>query len=310
MYVKLRINNLRCITIKILFKNFCKYNPQLTLEQSIEYFSILGGAEISITLDFFDDLFSMLEANFVNNFSVYQNAISPSFITESPYRELLSAIAKGDGKIYSVFKKARLSESVGMKLLEELIILDIIWVENSRENPLKVHPKHKLKRELRSYRIQDKLRFVKPFHRFWFGFVSHYSDELKDSKSSAFLNNFKNNYERLRTLVYEQLCNSFLKDHYSKSMPLISSGTYWNKYSEFDILAVTTNKKIILAECKYKDRKICKNELNKLHEKAIRSGIKADIYVLFSKSGFSNELLNLKDKNLLLFDLTDLYTLC
>jgi len=310
MYVKLIINYLRDITIKKLFKNFCKNNPQLTLEQSIEYFSILGGVEVPVMLDFFDDVFSMLKSNFINDFSVYQDAVSPSFITESPYRELLSAIAKGDGKIYSVFRKARLSENIGMKLIGELISLDIIWIEKSRENPLKVHPKHKLKRELRSYRIQDKLRFVKPFHRFWFGFVSYYIDELKYSKSSAFLEYFKNNYERLRTLLYEQLCNSFLNEYYSKSMPLVSSGTYWNQYSEFDILAVSSNKKIILAECKYKDRKICKNELNKLHEKAIQSDIKVDVYILFSKSGFSNELLNLKDENLLLFDINDLTALC
>ncbi len=299
-----------CTIIKKLFQEFCKNNPQLTLEQSVEYFSILGGVEVPVALDFFDDVFSMLESNFVNDFPKYKDAIYPSYITESPYRELLSAIAKGDGKVHSVFRKARLSESIGLELVNELLSLGVIWIEKSRESPLKVHPKHKLKKELRSYRIQDKLRFVKPFHRFWFGFISYYTDELNHGKSTDFLDNFTNNYERLRTLVYEQLCNSFLKEYYSKTTPLINSGTYWNQYSEFDILALSSNNKIILAECKYKDRKICKNELNKLHEKAIQSDIKVDVYILFSKSGFSNELLNLKDENLLLFDINDLVALC
>lgn len=65
-------------------------------------------------------------------------------------------------------------------------------------------------------------------------------------------------------------------------------------------------KKIILGECKYKDRTVCKNELTKLKMKAAESGIKVDVYALFSKSGFSKELLGMKNENLLLFDLNDL----
>lgn len=65
----------------------------------------------------------------------------------------------------------------------------------------------------------------------------------------------------------------------------------------------------ILGECKYKDRTVCKNELTKLKMKAAESGIKVDVYALFSKSGFSKELLSMQDDNLLLFDLGDLEVL-
>jgi hypothetical protein len=142
--------------------------------------------------------------------------------------------------------------------------------------------------------------------RFWFGFVTYYRDELIEGKSCHFLENFENHYERLRTLIYEQLCDDLLVKYYEKTTPLLSSGTYWNQHSEFDILAITKDKKLILGECKYKERKICKNELNKLKDKALHSAILVDVYVLFSKSGFSNELLSMKEKNLLLFDLNDL----
>ena len=293
-------------TIKNLFKTFCEHNPHLTLEQSIEYFSILGGAEDHIEIDFFDDLFSMVESNFVQNFSKFQRLVSPSYIIESPYREILMAVARGDGKFYSVLRKARLSEGAGVEIIQELISLNILYLERTREEPLKIHPKHKLKKELRAYRIQDKLRFVHPYMRFWFGFVTYYKKDLLQGKGSAFLDNFNKNYERLRTLVYEQLCDDLLVNYYEKTTPLLNSGSYWNQHSEFDILALTNDKKLILGECKYKERKICKNELNKLKDKALQSGIQVDIYVLFSKSGFSNELLSLKDEKLLLFDLNDL----
>jgi hypothetical protein len=51
---------------------------------------------------------------------------------------------------------------------------------------------------------------------------------------------------------------------------------------------------------------VCKNELNKLKQKAILSGIKVDRFVVFSKSGFSNELISSKPKDTLLFDLDEM----
>lgn len=273
------------------------------MEQAVEYFSILGGIGENIELDYFDDVHSMVRSNFVDNFSKFQALVTPSYLLETPYREVLMAVARGDGKFYSVLRKAKLSEALGEKIIQELVTLEVLRVEPSRESPLRIHPKHKLKKELRTYRVQDKLRFVKPFMRFWFGFVSYYKKELLAGKGDAFLDNFEKNYERLRTLVYEQLCDDLLVEHYRMKDPIISSGSYWDIHSEFDILAVTGSKKVILGECKYKDRKVCKNELTKLKAKAEESGLRVDIYALFSKSGFSNELLHLQDDRLLLFDL-------
>ncbi len=251
----------------------------------------------------------MVESNFVEHFTKFQTLVTPSYLLESPYRELLFAIAHGDGKLYSVLRKAKLSEATGEKIVDELVSLDILKVETSREAPLRVHPKHKLPRDQRSYRIQDKLRFVQPFMRFWFGFVDYYSDELALGQGEKFLENFEKHYERLRSLVYEQLSNDLFLHYYEGKEKILSSGSYWNIYSEFDILAVTKSKKIILGECKYKDRTVCKNELTKLKQKAAESGIKVDTYALFSKSGFSKELLGMQNEKLLLFDLNDLKVL-
>ena len=281
----------------------------MELEHAVEYFSILGGIGKDAELDYFDDIFSMVEYNFVKDFAKFQTLVSPSYLLETPYRELLVAIARGDGKIYSALRKAKLSESVGEIIVRELVSLNILKVEISREAPLRLHPKHKLKKEQRAYRIQDKLRFVQPFMRFWFGFVTYYRDDLALGKGDAFLENFEKHYERLRSLVYEQLCDALLVEHYAKKSPIKSSGSYWNVYSEFDILAFTKEKKLILGECKYKDRTVCKNELTKLKLKAEESGMKVDVYALFSKSGFSKELLQVEDDNLLLFDLDDLKVL-
>jgi len=272
----------------------------------VGYFSIFGGIEDSLSSDYFDN-FSL--ENFTQDFDKLHYQITPSYLTQSPYRDVLTAVARGDGKTNSVIRRSRLSKVVAEDIIKELISLNILKVQLSREAPLKKHPKHKLKKEFRSYRIQHKLYFSKPFYRFWFGFVIYYIDDILAGDSQEFIANLAQHKERLVSLVYEQLCNDFLIDYYAKKSPIISSGNYWNIKSEFDILALRRDKKLILAECKYKNRKICKNELTKLKLKAKQSGINADIYILFSKSGFSKELLHIKDNTLLLFDLSSLKSL-
>ena len=294
--------------IKTLFKNFYHHFSYLKYEEFVEAFCLFGGVEEGLKEYYIDDCLSFISTDFVENFDAFEALVSPSYLFESPYCELLQAVAQGDGKIQVVLNKAKLSASVGERLIEELHNLNVLEIEFSRETPLKVHPKQKLKREYRSYKIQDKLRFNHPFLRFWFGFVEPYKKALHSHKKERFTQNFKQHQERLTSLVYEQLCNDLLLQHF-KDSSIVSSGSFWNIYTEFDILAVTKDKKIILGECKYKERKVCKNELTKLKSKAIESGLKVDMFVLFSKRGFSNELLQLKDKNLLLFDLEDLKVL-
>ena len=290
--------------MKLLFKEFYNNYSYLELEELVEYFSILGG--INIELDFFDDIDSMVEHNLKNNFQELQSFLMPSYILDEPYRNILIAVASGDGKIGSVIKKSRLSKDVAMYLIDELIQMGVVYVEYSRESPLKVHPKHKIKKELRSYKIENKLRFKMPFHRFWFGYVEPYKLEVLKGDLTSFFKNYEKRGERLRSLVYEQLSNALLLMELKGEDQILSSGSYWNIHSEFDILVLTSSKKIYLGECKYKDRKICKNELRKLESKAIQSNIDADILVLFSKSGFSNELSSYKSHKLLLYDLYDL----
>lgn len=273
---------------------------------AISYFSIIGGIENKIEINYFDNIDYFLENYFVENFTLFEDLIYPSYILETPYRELLVAIARGDGKYFSSIRKAKLSDSVGEAIIEELISKNILYKELSREPPLKIHPKQKLRKDERFYKIQDKLRFKLPFFRFWFGFVISFRKDLIEKRANRFLENFLKHNERLYSLFFEQLCNLIAVENIFKKEKIISRGSYWNIYTEFDILLLDKNKNLFLGECKYKDRKVCKNELSKLKEKAIYSNINAHKYIIFSKSGFSNELLQLKDKNLMLFDLEDL----
>ncbi len=277
----------------------------MELDQAIEFFAFFGGIESQIKIDFFDDLEEVVIHHILPQMKEFENLINPSYLLEAPYRNLLIAIARGDGKLINIFRRAKINESVGRELIFQLVDLGILQIEASRENPLRAHPKQKIKKHLRSYRIQSKVRFVKPFMRFWFGFVEPYKREIELDKTQRFLENFRMHQDRCISLSFEQLSNILLEEYYDSKDPLVSKGGYWDHNSEFDILGMSRSKKIVLGECKYKGRKVCKNELNKLKDKAIYSGIAVDTFVLFSKNGFSNELRGAAEQNLLLFELED-----
>ncbi len=279
----------------------------MELEQAIELFAVFGGVGEKLELDFFDDLDSIVRFNFVEQYHLLNKQISPSYLIEEPYRWLLVAIARGDGRLSNVFRKARVGESLGLRLLNELVDLDIIEFEDSREPALKKYPNQKLEKSLRHYKIEPKILFKKPFHRFWFGFVEPYHKELNSGNSVRFYENFNQHFARLHSFVFEQLSQELLNIYFDNQ--LVINGNYWDKHSEFDIWATHKDGRNILGECKYTNRRVCKSELSKLRQKAETSGLKADIFALFSKNGFSNELKNSTDKDLLLFELDDFWKL-
>ncbi len=279
----------------------------MELEQAIELFAVFGGVGEKLELDFFDDLDSIVRFNFMEQYHLLNKQISPSYLIEEPYRWLLVTIARGDGRLSNVFRKARVGESLGLRLLNELVDLDIIEFEDSREPALKKYPNQKLDKSLRNYKIEPKIRFKKPFHRFWFGFVEPYHKELNNGNSVRFYENFNQHFARLHSFVFEQLSQELLNLYFDNQ--LVINGNYWDKHSEFDIWATHKDGRNILGECKYTNRRVCKSELSKLRQKAETSGLKADIFALFSKNGFSNELKNSTDKDLLLFELDDFWKL-
>lgn len=237
----------------------------------------------------------------MKRFNTFNGLISPTYIKKAPFKNFLIALSRSDGKLYSIFKRARLSDHVGKAIVSQLLELDIIFIEESREAPLKSYPKQKLKKALRGYKIQPKIHFTQPFYNFWFGFIEPFRFDLLNGQSDRFFEYFDNHAIRMTSLAFEQLSNDLVEMEFDT----LSSGHYWDKESEFDILCLTKDEKMILGECKYKNKKICKSELSKLEYKANQSKIKADIFVLVSKNGFSNELKKAKQSNVKLYDLND-----
>ena len=167
---------------------------------------------------------------------------------------------------------------------------------------MKSHPKQKLKKEHRRYKIQNKIKFKQPFLRFWFRYIYPSQELIAQGAFEEILDFILGDLENFVSFTFEELSIELLKEKFPS---YTSSGSYWDRKVEMDILLEFPTGKRIVGECKWKNSKICKKTLTSLIKKSRIAGIEADRYALFSKSGFSNELLKSKESDILLFDLED-----
>lgn len=197
----------------------------------------------------------------------------------------------GDGKITNAFKRANIEKEVGQKALEELLEIGVIKRMKHKKTFVS-WDEHEV--------VSDKLYFVTPFLRFWFAFVSPLFKGIKEGDYKEVKERFTNKEADMNSFIFEQLSREFLKLEFAN---INKCSSYWDSKNEIEIYATTKDEKTIVGSCKYTNAKMKKSELTKLQQMCEQSGIQADIFVLFSKTGFSNELKELKGENLKLYTL-------
>jgi len=281
------------------FRHFYLHYPFLPIDKLIDYFSIFGGLHSYKELNLHNNSLKESLLEFINSCDLNL----PFFATQDPFKKFLIQVAKGDGKVENSLSRVAIGQSFGMQIVKELVDSKVLYVVNSREQPLKLYYKQPIKKELRSYTIQDKLIFTKPVYKFWFAFVEPLRSRDGEVDIDMLYNNLKKYQNRLTYLVFEQLSCELLR--FDFNIELNSCGSYWDRFSEFDIYIEQKDGCSIIGECKYTNRPITKYELVKLENKIEQSGLIANKIALFSKSGFSIELQKSKSSKLLLYDLEE-----
>jgi len=272
------------------------------MERLIEYFCIFGGLGWNIDSD--APIEELIQNEILNNFTSLHNQILALTTDEPIYSKLLTSLARGDRRIFSAFNKTGLSNMSGGLSLKHLQNAGVLEAEYSREEILHVEKGQKLKREDARHRISHKMRFTSPFLRFWFYFIAPMRKDIEDENFKKVIENFKQHFQAFVGFTFEELSNEMLKMKLS-SLNIIESGSYWDRLVEIDLFATTLDEKLIVGECKWKNHKMNKKELNKLLEKCEKIDLNPNIITLFTKRGFSKELLSLEDKNLRLFACED-----
>lgn len=281
------------------FVNSCKFFHNFDTKELIYAYSILGGTP-GYLMEFEDkqNIFHNIQDKFLRKdrflfqdaeFMLKEELKEPKF-----YFSILRAIALGKTKIGSIMNETGLEKGIVGKYLSVLIDLDMV----KREVPITEKHLHKSRKGI--YLLKDN------FYRFWFNFIFPYIEKIEMKRSDFIIENkIKPDINRYTSYAFEEICKEWLWKleifNYEKV------GKWWHKDNEIDIIALNEKeKKILFAECKWRDNINAEKVLGKLKEKSKlvnwNNNKRKEYFALFAKS-FKKKI---KQKNLFLFDLEDL----
>ena len=278
------------------FRSFCYQNSATDFEQAVEYFTVFGG--MGWKVDFSKSIDELIETKVLNNYRYIHGDLTKITHSKPMYHAMLTAIATGDRREYSAFKKVNIGREEGEEIIDFLIKDGFLIFDKSVEKP--VNEKDG---------ISDKLLFVTPFMRFWFAVVSPTYKSIKEGDYKEVKERWSHMKADFFTHIYDQLVLEMLKQGFKDAFegdPIIAIGGYWDKNVEIDILIKRKSGELIAGATKYSKSKVNKSELTKLKEKCAQAELDVETFVIFSKNKFSSELKKEKGDKLQLFSLRNL----
>ncbi len=283
------------------------YNVQnISFEHAVEQYSVTGG--VPKYLEFFDDNRTLREQ--IKDSILSKNGFlyeEPNFLLRSEsmtavnYFSILKTIADGNHKIGKIASVLGLESSSLTPYLSTLSEFGFI------EKRIPITEKNPEKSRKGLYFIADN------FIRFWFRYVYPYKGELELDNMQIVLDEMDKDFEeKFVAFVYEDVCRMIFTDLCKeKKIEFVPSriGSYWlndiEGDTEIDVMSVDNqNKKIFVGECKYHKKPVDASIYFDLKEKVLKAkeiqkiypkyGV---IYGIFSKSGFTQRMIDIAKEN-------------
>jgi len=261
-------------------------------------YGITGG--IPKYLEMMNDSISMSK-NIINQFFtmdalLYEepsNLLKQELREPKTYNDILIAIANGASKLNEIVTKTKaetLDTSKATKYLHSLMSLGII----KKEYPF---AEQKSKRSI--YRINDGM------FRFWYRFVQNNISRINLGFGGDVYTKIEPQLSAFMGDVFEKICTEWLWQEYHKNnlpFEINDCGRWWGNNpltkseSEIDILAYDdTQTKALFCECKWTNEKVGMSIYNDLQNKSRMFAQTTKYYILFSKAGFTDELVQSVD---------------
>ena len=212
------------------------------------------------------------------------------------YVFMMRAIGCSEKETGKIAKQCGMEQRNVYSYLNKLTDLGIV---SRVDNPLSASKE-------RRYRISD------PFFRFYYTFLEpnvSLISTLREKSRAVILND---QYHEFLGFVYEDVirsnCYQYALDQRLPFMPR-TIGKWWGQVktegqwteTEIDLVAYDDHH-LLLGECKYREKAVGLQELNRLMFKAqfVASKSRELYYLLASKSGFTDELMSLHDPHVIL----------
>lgn len=278
------------------FRSFCYQNRVTDFETAVTYFAVFGGMGWSV--DMTQPLDKLIVNKVLNNYRYIHGDLTKITHSKPTYHAILTAIATGDRREHSAFKKVNIGREDGEEVVDFLIKDGFLKFDKSVEKPIDEKDG-----------ISDKLLFITPFMRFWFAVISPMYKSIKEGDYNEVTKRWEGMKAEFTTLIYHQLLMEFLvlslKDEFEGD-PIECIGSYYDKNVQIDILIKRKSGALFAGSCKYGKQKMNKSELTKLKEDCAKAELDVDTFILYSKNKFSSELKKEKGEHLRLLSLRNL----
>ena len=278
---------------QIPFGYYHEFFPNKSRRELIEMYAVTGGVPKYIELfSESKDIYSAIQKCVLNRSGYLYD--EPHFLLQQEvsevgsYFSIIKAIAAGNSKLSAISSILEIKSTSLTKYLKTLIDLDIL----EREVPITEENAEKSKKGL--YKIKDN------YLRFWFAFVYPNMSFIESGHSRIVMNKIRNSLVKNHiAFVYEDVCKERMWDLNGEGawpFNFTKIGRYWDSKDEIDIVALDPEgKNLILGECKYWAEPVGVSVLRDLEAKTDSVAWERDNrkvwYVLFSASGFTDELI-------------------
>ena len=272
-----------------VFSDISEMFPKATAEELFNIYSIYGG--IPAYLEHHNSNKNLVEnitSNILKQDNLLYNEVTfllmQELRTPQTYLSILRAISLGDNKLNDILVRTGLDRQIIIKYLDNLMQLRII----KREVPAGENPQ-KSRRGL--------YFFTDNYFRFWFRFVYSYLSLIEEGRVQPILEKIKSDLPVVQGKIFEEVCIKYLKGN-SRFIPFETKeiSSWWNNNMEIDIIAIGMNNEMLFGECKYTNKPVGINVYNELKTKSTQFDSINKHYVLFSKSGFTDEMKKIAKK--------------
>ena len=289
---------------QIPFSDFAGFFPEKTDEELLSIYSVTGGVPRYIEL--FQPEKELLEDiadNILRRGSyLYEE---PVFLLNRQFREtgtyfsILKTMAEGSQKPSEISGRLDMKQASLVYYMNGMMDMDLV----EREVPVTERKPEKSKRGL--YRIKDN------FCQFWFRFVYPFMSYLEMENTAPVIEKIRRSFaDNHLSFVYERVCRELTKEMAAGGLfgdGIVKIGRWWDSKNEIDIVGVDKDSNpVVFGECKYREKPMGMALLKDLQRSALEISEAAPVtFVLFSRKGFSKELLDYSRRkdNVFLFEL-------
>ncbi len=273
--------------------------PGKDFEDLVKIYSVVGTVpayieKINPKLDIFGNIKELILDKVTFLYNEVEYILREELREPRNYFVILKAIAQGKRKLSEIINETGFEKSLVSRYIDILRGLRFI------EKDIPVTEKYPERSKQGIYSLHDN------FFTFWFKYVFPNKSRLEIGREDYVLKLIKDSFEHHISMIYEDICIDQCKSLMMEGVIQFSLiGRWWSKKGEIDIVALDEETKTAyFGECKWSNKKVGDDIYKSLTRKSElvdwHRGRRRDKFILFSKKGFTQRMIEIAKKEDLL----------